>query len=105
MSKFAIVGIGGKQFQVTAGENILVEKIADETGKTVKLNHVFLIAEGEDVKLGQPLVKDAYVEAKVLEVGKADKIRVFKMKHRKRYRIDRGHRQPFAKLEIIAIHG
>ncbi|MFH1546674.1 MAG: 50S ribosomal protein L21 [Patescibacteria group bacterium] len=104
MSKFAIIGIGGKQFRVAEGDVVQTEKIGEE-GKTVKLNHVFLVADGEDVKIGAPLVEGASVEAKVLEVKKGTKIRVFKMKPRKRYRREKGHRQWEAKIEIVKING
>ena len=80
------------------------EKIGEE-GKTVKLNHVFLVADGENVKIGAPLVEGASVEAKILEVKKGEKIRVFKMKPRKRYRREKGHRQWEAKIEIVKING
>ncbi|MBU1089928.1 50S ribosomal protein L21 [Patescibacteria group bacterium] len=114
MNKFAIIGIGGKQFRVTEGDVVQTEKIGEEgllseasakEGKTVKLNHVFLVADGEDVKIGAPLVEGASVEAKVLEVKKGAKIRVFKMKPRKRYRREKGHRQWEAKIEIVKING
>ena len=104
MSKFAIIGIGGKQFRVAEGDVVQTEKIGDE-GKTVKLNHIFLVADGENVKIGAPLVEGANVEAKVLEVKKGTKIRVFKMKPRKRYRREKGHRQWEAKIEIVKING
>ena len=104
MSKFAIIGIGGKQFRVAEGDVVQTEKIGDE-GKTVKLNHIFLVADGENVKIGAPLVEGASVEAKVLEVKKGTKIRVFKMKPRKRYRREKGHRQWEAKIEIVKING
>ncbi len=104
MSKFAIIGIGGKQFRVAEGDVVQTEKIGDE-GKTVKLNHIFLVADGENVKIGAPLVEGANVEAKVLEVKEGTKIRVFKMKPRKRYRREKGHRQWEAKIEIVKING
>jgi len=104
VSKFAIIGIGGKQFRVAEGDVVQTEKIGEE-GKTIKLNHIFLIADGENVKIGAPLVESASVEAKVLEVKKGTKIRVFKMKPRKRYRREKGHRQWEAKIEIIKING
>jgi len=105
MSKFAIIGIGGKQFRVSEGDFVITEKIADEIGKTIKLNHVFLVADGTETKIGTPLVEGASVEAKVLKIEKDDKIRVFKMKPRKRYRREKGHRQWKAQLEIIKING
>ena len=103
MSKFAIIGVGGKQFRVAEGDVIVTEKVADEAGKTITLNHVFLVADGADVKIGTPLVEGASVEAKVLEIEKGKKVRVFKMKARKRYRKEKGHRQWEMKLEIVKI--
>lgn len=105
MSKFAIVGIGGKQFRVAEGDTVTAEKITDEVGKTIKLKHVFLVSDGENTQIGTPLVEGATVEAKVLEIGKAKKVRVFKMIQRKRHHVERGHRQHFAKLEIVKIAG
>lgn len=105
MSKFAIIGIGGKQFRVAEGDVIVAEKVADEEGKAIKINHVFLVADGDDVKIGTPLVEGASVDAKVLEIKKGKKVRVFKMKPRKRYRVERGHRQYEMKLEITKING
>jgi len=105
MTKFAIIGIGGKQFRVSEGDTIVVEKVAEKKDKTVKINHVFLIADGDDVKIGTPLVEGASVEAKILEVKKGDKIRVFKHKPRKRYHREKGHRQFEMKLEVEKIEG
>ncbi|MCF7845680.1 MAG: 50S ribosomal protein L21 [Candidatus Peribacteraceae bacterium] len=105
MSKFAIIGLGGKQFRVSEGDQIVAEKVADASDKPIKINHVFLVADGDDVKIGAPLVEGASVEAKVLEVKKGDKVRVFKMKARKRYRRDKGHRQLEATFEILKING
>ena len=104
MSKFAIIGIGGKQFRVSEGDQIVAEKVADEESKTIKINHVFLVADGENVKIGTPLVENASVEAKILEVKKDKKVRVFKHKPRKRYHIEKGHRQWKLKLEILKIN-
>ena len=105
MSKFAIIGIGGKQFRVAEGDVISAEKIIGEEAKdkTLTLNHVFLVSDDKDVKIGTPLVEGASVEAKVLEIKKGKKVRIFKMKPRKRYRREKGHRQWEAKLEIVKI--
>jgi large subunit ribosomal protein L21 len=105
MSKFAIIGLGGKQFRVSEGDQIVAEKVAEADAGTIKINHVFLVADGEDVKVGTPLVEGASVEAKVLKVEKGDKVRVFKMKARKRYRREKGHRQFEATFEIVKING
>jgi len=104
MNKFAIVGIGGKQFRVAEGDTITTEKVGEE-GKTVKLNHVFLISDGKESKIGTPLVEGASVEAKVVSIKKAAKVRVFKMKPRARFRSEHGHRQWEATLAILKING
>ena len=104
LSKFAIIGIGGKQFRAEEGAILETEKIGEE-GATVKLNHVFLVADGDEVKIGTPLVEGASVEVKILEVKKGEKIRVFKMKARKRYHRERGHRQIVSKVEVVKIVG
>lgn len=104
MSHFAIIGVGGKQYRVAAGDTITTEKIDAEVGATVKLQHVFLIGGGAEARVGTPIVAGAHVEAKVLEIGKGDKVRVYKMRRRKRTRTERGHRQMFARLEITKIH-
>lgn len=101
MTSFAIVGIGGKQYRVAEGETVRTELIGNaEPGKKLHLQHVFM-AGG---KIGAPLVDGAKVEVEVIETGKGDKIRVFKMKRRKRLRVNRGHRQPFALLKVLKIH-
>ncbi|MFH0776814.1 MAG: 50S ribosomal protein L21 [Patescibacteria group bacterium] len=105
MTKFAIIGVGGKQFRVSEGDKIVAEKVAEASDQPIKINHVFLIADGDEVKIGTPLVEGASVEAKVLEVKKGEKVRVFKMKQRKRYHREKGHRQLEATIEILKIKG
>ncbi|MFA5352301.1 MAG: 50S ribosomal protein L21, partial [Candidatus Gracilibacteria bacterium] len=100
----AIVGIGGKQFRVAEGDTITTEKVGEE-GKTVKLNHVFLISDGKESKIGTPLVEGASVEAKVVSIKKAAKVRVSKMKPRARSRSEHGHRQWETTLAILKING
>ena len=100
----AIAKIGGHQEIVKKGETLEVDKLDVEVGKKIKFD-VLLVSEenGENLKIGSPLVVNAFVEAKILEHGKGKKIRVFKMKPRKRYRRTIGHRQDFSVIEIINI--
>ncbi|MEJ2033610.1 MAG: 50S ribosomal protein L21 [Deltaproteobacteria bacterium] len=100
---YAVISTGGKQYQVAQGERIRVEKLAGEVGDTVELDQVLLVADGEEVKIGQPLVEGVKVTAKIVEQGKAKKIIVFKKKRRKGYRRKQGHRQLFTALEIQGI--
>lgn len=100
---FAIIETGSKQYKVSAGDKIKVEKL-NPKGDTVKFSNVLLVGTSEsDLKVGKPFVSGAVVEAKVVREGKADKIIVFKFHHKSRYRKKRGHRQPFTELEITKI--
>jgi large subunit ribosomal protein L21 len=100
---YAIIRTGGKQYQVAAGDTLRVEKLQGEVGETVELSDVLLVADGDDVKVGQPVVEGARVVAKIAEQGKAKKVLVFKKKKRKGYRVRNGHRQLFTALSIEEI--
>ena len=99
---FAIIATGGKQYNVTAGDVIKVEKLDVEAGKKVKFD-VLLISDENGVKVGNPVIENAVCEAQVVGEGKADKIVVFKYKPKKDYRKKTGHRQPYTKLVIEKI--
>ena len=100
---YAIIRTGGKQYQVAAGDTLRVEKLKGEVGDTVELSDVLLVADGDDVKVGKPVVDGAKVVAEIAEQGKAKKVMVFKKKKRKGYRVLRGHRQLFTALSIKEI--
>ena len=100
---YAIIRTGGKQYQVATGEKLRVEKITGKVGDAVELADVLMIADGDDIKVGQPILNDALVNARIVEQDKAKKILVFKKKRRKGYRVKRGHRQLFTALEITDI--
>ncbi len=97
---YAIIRTGGKQYQVAAGARLRVEKLAGEVGDTVELSDVLLVAEGDNVKIGQPSVAGAKVTARILEQGKGKKVLIFKKKRRKGYQLKKGHRQLYTALEI-----
>lgn len=101
---YAIIRTGGKQYQVAAGDRLRVEKLAGEVGETVELSDVLLVADGDDVKVGQPVVENARVSAQIIEQDKARKILVYKKKRRKGYEVKRGHRQLFTNIEVKAIN-
>ena len=82
---FAIIETGGKQYQVAKGDTLEVEKLETEEGKSVKLDQVLLVSDNTGTTVGAPTVKGAYVEVKVVNHKRGDKIRVFKMKAKKRY--------------------
>ncbi|MBR5912885.1 MAG: 50S ribosomal protein L21 [Selenomonadaceae bacterium] len=102
---YAIIKTGGKQYKVSEGDEIIVEKLEVEEGATVTFEEVFAIVDGENVKIGQPKVEGAKVTASVVKNGKGPKIRIFKYKHKTNYRRRMGHRQPFTKVKIEKIEG
>jgi large subunit ribosomal protein L21 len=97
---FAIVESGGKQYRVSEGEVIDVERLTAAEGDTVTLDRVLMVADGEQVRIGKPLVEGARVQAKVLAHDRGPKIVVFKYKPKIRYRVKSGHRQAFTRLQI-----
>lgn len=101
---YAVIVTGGKQYKVSEGDTLFIEKLEVEEGATVTFDQVLMAGEGDDVKVGVPTVDGATVEAKVVKNGKAKKIYVFKMKRKKNYRRKKGHRQPFTKIEITKIN-
>ena len=100
---YAIIRTGGKQYQVAAGDTLRVEKLQGDVGETVEINDVLLVADGDAVQVGQPLVEGAKVIAKIAEQGKVKKVVVFKKKRRKGYQVKKGHRQQFTALTIEEI--
>jgi large subunit ribosomal protein L21 len=102
---YAVVKTGGKQYRVSAGEKLKVEQLPAEVGSEVVLDQVLLVADGEAVRVGAPLVDGAAVTAKVLAHGRGDKVHIFKLRRRKHYRKSQGHRQNYTELEIIGIAG
>jgi large subunit ribosomal protein L21 len=101
---FAIADVAGFQEKLEEGLKLFVPTIKAEEGKTVTFDKVYLIATSDsDVSVGTPTVKGASVEAKVLNHGRGDKIRVFKMKRRKRYRRTYGHRQGYTEIQVTNI--
>jgi len=101
---FAVVKTGGKQYRVSQGDQIRVEKLPGSVGETVELSDVLLVVDDEEnIRLGQPIVEGATVRAEIVDQARARKIIVFKMKRRKNYRRKAGHRQPYTALRIVEI--
>ncbi|MEO6418029.1 MAG: 50S ribosomal protein L21 [Polyangiaceae bacterium] len=101
---YAVIKTGGKQYRVAAGDKLRVEKLAGNVGESITFGEVLMIG-GDTISIGQPLVKGAKVEAKIIAQDRAKKIIVFKFRRRKNYRRKAGHRQPFTALEITGISG
>lgn len=97
---YAIIRTGGKQYQVSTGDLLRVEKLAGVPGDSIEFSDVLAVVEGEKVTIGQPVVEGAKVEAQIVEQGKAKKVLVFKKRRRQGYRVKRGHRQQYTALRI-----
>ena len=100
---YAVVKTGGKQYRVSEGDTILVEKLEGNPGDKIALNDVLLVAKENTVQLGRPQVTGASVAAEIVAQTKAPKIIVFKYKRRKKYRRKNGNRQPQTALRITGI--
>lgn len=99
----AVIKTGGKQYLVALGDKIKIEKVDKKEGEEIIFNEVLLIEKGGKLEIGTPLVPGAKVIGKVIKQGKGKKIIVFKYKPKKRYRVKKGHRQPFTEVEITKI--
>jgi large subunit ribosomal protein L21 len=99
----AVIKTGGKQYIVSPGDKIKIEKVTKEEGLEIAFSEVLLLEKGKSIEIGTPLVKGAKVTGKILRQGKGKKIIVFKYKSKKRYKVKKGHRQPFTEVEIKTI--
>ena len=100
---YAVFQTGGKQFRAEPGGRIRIPSLDVEAGETITFDEVLLASDGDDVSVGQPMVKGATVKAEVLGHGRDDKIIVFKRKRRKGYRRKKGHRQAFTEIRVDEI--
>jgi large subunit ribosomal protein L21 len=102
MSTFAVIKTGGKQYKVSEGDTLSIEKLDHKDGE-VTFEEVLLVAKDDKVSIGTPTVSGAKVSAKVLADGKGKKKLVFRFKSKVRYKKKKGHRQPFTQVEITKI--
>jgi large subunit ribosomal protein L21 len=103
LAMYAVIKTGGKQYKVAAGEKLKVESIPAEVGAEITLDQVLMVADGEKVSMGTPLVAGASVKATVVGHGRGDKVKIFKLRRRKHYRKTLGHRQNFTEIQINGI--
>jgi len=101
---YAIVEIAGQQFKVEEGKKIFVHRLEAKEGQEIDFDKVLLIEDNGKIKIGEPIIKDAIIEGKVLDHVRGDKVIVFKKKRRKGYRVKNGHRQNFTQVEIVSIN-
>tara|TARA_B100002003_G_C14155447_1_gene556236 strand:+ start:3752 stop:4066 length:315 start_codon:yes stop_codon:yes gene_type:complete len=102
---YAVIKSGGKQHRVEPGEVLKLEKLEASEGETVDFNDVMMVGEGSDIKIGSPFVEGGKVTAEVVGHGRGDKVGIIKMKRRKHYRRQAGHRQWFTEVKIKEISG
>ena len=103
--KYAIVESGGKQYRAVEGGTLEVDRLPVETGANVKLEQILLLADGESITVGTPLVKDSPVWTKVIEHFKGEKVTIFNYSPKKRIRVKTGHRQNYTRLLVEQIGG
>jgi len=97
---YAVIKTGGKQYRVATGQKLKIEQIPADIGQEITLDQVLSVGNGNDIKIGTPLVDGASVKATVLAQGRHKKIKVFKMRRRKGYRRTQGHRQNYTEIRI-----
>lgn len=100
MNKFAVIETGGKQYRVSVGDKLKVEKLKVESGEDFVFDKVLLRVDGDSIEIGAPYLAGDPVGAKVLTQGRAEKKIIFRYHSKTRYRKKKGHRQPFTELEI-----
>ena len=116
MTQLAVIKTGGKQYIVTPGQKIKIEKLdpegsasgrtygaGEKEGQKVVFDEILLLQKGNKLEIGAPIVKSAKVTGKILKQGKSKKVIAFKYKAKKRYKVKKGHRQPFTEVEILKI--
>jgi len=99
----AVIRTGGKQYLVSPGQKIKIEKVEAKEGSEIKFDEVLLLEKGKKLEIGTPLVKEVKVTGKIIRHGKAKKVIIFKYKPKTRYKVKKGFRQPFTEIEITKI--
>jgi len=102
---YAVIKAGGKQYKVSPGDIVRVEKLEQEAGTPVEFGEVLALNNDQNLVVGSPLVANARVSGTIVETGKAKKVLIFKYKRKKQYKVFRGHRQRFTAVKIDAIQG
>lgn len=100
---YAVIKTGGKQYRVSEGDTLRVEKLDAEAGAAIEFDQVLLVSDGSSVTVGSPVVEGGKVQAEVTAAGKGEKVRIVKFRRRQNYRRMKGHRQPFTEVRITGI--
>ena len=102
---YAVIKTGGKQYRVSEGDTLRVEKLDSSAGETIEFDQILAVGEGADLKIGTPFVEGGKVTATVKEQGRAKKVEIIKFRRRKHHMKKMGHRQSYTELEITGISG
>lgn len=102
---YAVIKTGGKQYKVSEGQTLRVEKLAADEGSSIEINDVMMVADGDNVKVGAPFIDGSKVVATVASHGRGKKVKIVKFRRRKHYRKQMGHRQSFTEIRIDKISG
>ncbi|MCC6611181.1 MAG: 50S ribosomal protein L21 [Burkholderiales bacterium] len=102
---YAVIRTGGKQYRVAAGDKLKVEKLPAAVGAEVVLDQVLALGEGDNLKVGTPLLAGAAVKATVVSHGLGEKVTIFKLRRRKHYKKSQGHRQRYTEIQITGVTG
>jgi large subunit ribosomal protein L21 len=100
---YAVFQSGGKQHRVSEGQTVRLEKLDIATGETIEIDQVLMIANGEEINIGLPLIAGGVIKAEVVAHGRGEKIKIVKFRRRKHYRKQQGHRQWFTDVKITGI--
>ena len=100
---YAVIKTGGKQYRVITGETLKVEILPGEIGTSLVLDKVLMVSDGEKLSVGKPMLVGATVAATIISHGRGDKVRIFKMRRRKHYQKNQGHRQNYTEIRIDGI--
>ena len=100
---YAVIKTGGKQYRVVQGETLKIEVVAGDVGSAIVLDKVLMVGSADKVSVGQPLLAGATVAATIISNGRADKVKIFKMRRRKHYQKHQGHRQNYTEIRIDGI--
>jgi len=100
---YAVIKTGGKQYRVAPGEKLKIEQIPADIGSEIVLDQILMVADGEAVTVGTPLISGATVKATVVAHGRGEKVQIFKMRRRKHYQKHQGHRQNYTEIRIDGI--
>ena len=100
---YAVIETGGKQYRVSSGEKLKVEQLAADIGSQITIDKVLMVADGDKISIGKPLVNGAKVQATVINHGRGEKVKIFKLRRRKHYKKQQGHRQNFTEIQVDQI--